>query len=107
MLPTVGELSVAVAPSASHAAVTPAEFTPFQVLLVVCLMLLILRHGFALDAFVNIMVGSRTNGSKSPPADSVSDSARRDSPSGSRRYASNVSRYSSEQIGRASCRERV
>ena len=43
--------------SASHAALTPALLTPFHVELVVCLMLLIRRHGLALPAFVRMMVG--------------------------------------------------
>ena len=54
---TVGELSETIVPSVSHAALTPAEFTPFHVLLVVVLTLLIRRHGFADDAFVRMMVG--------------------------------------------------
>jgi hypothetical protein len=57
MLPTVGEPSVTIVPSVSHAAVTPALLTPFHVLLVVVLTLLIRRHGFAEPAFVRMMVG--------------------------------------------------
>src|SRR5215468_9244907 len=56
-LPTVGEPSVTIVASASHAAFTPAELTPFHVEEVVCLMLLIRRHGFAEPAFVRMMVG--------------------------------------------------
>ena len=41
--PTVGELSADATPSASHAAVTPAELTPCHALLVVVLTLLIRR----------------------------------------------------------------
>jgi hypothetical protein len=62
MLPTVGVPSVTIVPSVSHAALTPAELTPFHVLDVVVLTLLIRRHGLALEAFVRMIVGSSTNG---------------------------------------------
>ena len=55
--PTVGVVSPVIVPSVSHAAVTPAEVTPFHVLLVVCLTLLIRRHGFAEPVLVRMMVG--------------------------------------------------
>ena len=57
MFPTVGDASAVATPSASHAAVTPALVTPFHVLLVVVLTLLIRRYGFALALFVRTMVG--------------------------------------------------
>jgi hypothetical protein len=62
MFPTVGVESLAIVPSVIQEAVTPAEFTPFHVLLVVCLTLEIRRHGFAELAFVRMIVGSSTNG---------------------------------------------
>src|SRR5215813_3070491 len=95
MFATVGELSVTIVPSVSHAALTPAEFTPFHVFDVVVFTLEIRRHGFALEALVRMIVGSRTNGSRYPPFARVSDrAARRDSRSGSAMYARNESRYS-------------
>src|SRR5262252_4273689 len=74
---TVGEPSVTIVASASHAAFTPALLTPFHVELVVCLMLLIRRQGLALPAFVRMIVGSSTNGSKYPPFALVRVSAAR------------------------------
>jgi hypothetical protein len=47
-----------IVPSVSHAALTPAELTPFHVLDVVVLTLEIRRHGFALEALVRMMVGA-------------------------------------------------
>jgi len=41
----------------SHAAVTPADVTPFHVFDVVCLTLEIRRHGFAEPVLVRMMVG--------------------------------------------------
>src|SRR5262249_35691564 len=76
-LPTVGEPSVTMVASASHAAFTPALFTPFHVDDVVCLMLEMRRHGLALPEFVNIMVGSSTKGKRYPPFADVSVSAAR------------------------------
>jgi hypothetical protein len=57
MFPTVGDWSPDAVPSASHAAVTPADVTPFHVLLVVVLTFEIRRYGFALALFVRTMVG--------------------------------------------------
>src|SRR6185312_11855626 len=57
-LPTVRAWSTTIVASASHAAVTPALLTPFQVLDVVVFTLLIRRQGLALPELVNIMVGS-------------------------------------------------
>src|SRR5438309_9687977 len=99
MLATVGVLSVTIVPSASHAAFTPAEFTPFRVLLVVVLTLLIRRHGFALEALVRMIVGSRMNGRRYPPFARVRDRAARWAlPCGSSRYSRNASWYSSEPV---------
>ena len=56
--PTVGEVSAVAVPSASHAAVTPAELTPCQALDVVVTPRLILRHGFAEPALVRTMLGA-------------------------------------------------
>ena len=56
-MPTVGDASATVEPSVSHAAVTPADVTPFHVLDVVCFTLEIRRHGFALPVFVRTIVG--------------------------------------------------
>jgi hypothetical protein len=50
-------LSVDAAPSASHAAVTPAELTPCHAFDVVVLTLEMRRYGFALAALVSTMVG--------------------------------------------------
>src|SRR6185312_11368169 len=52
MLPTVGDWSPDAVPSASHAAVTPAEVTPFHVFEVVVLTLEIRRYGLAEALFV-------------------------------------------------------
>src|SRR5215468_1662017 len=99
MFATVGELSVTMVPSASHAALTPAELTPFHVLDVVCLTLLIRRHGFAEEAFVRMIVGSSTNGSRYPPLARVSDSAAREAyPCGSAMYCRNASWYSCDPV---------
>src|SRR5262252_8040250 len=76
-LATVGEPSVTIVASASHAALTPAELTPFHVEEVVCLMLLMRRHGFADPAFVRMIVGSSTNGRRYPPLALVRVSAAR------------------------------
>src|SRR5258708_27804346 len=86
--------------SASHAAFTPALLTPFHVLLVVCTMREMRRHGFADPAFVKMILGSKTNGRRKPPAEPgvrVS-AARRDSAIGSCRYARNACRYSSDPV---------
>src|SRR5690348_9434075 len=74
MFATVGVLSVTIVPSASHAAFTPAELTPFHVFEVVCFTLLMRRHGFAEEALVRMMVGAllltpgRARGWSSRPA---------------------------------------
>jgi hypothetical protein len=60
---TVGVLSADSIPSASQAAVKPAELTPFQSLVVVCLMLAQALQGFAEPAFVSMIAGS--SGAKS------------------------------------------
>src|SRR6185437_8907892 len=90
--PTVSAWSTTIVASASHAAVTPAELTPFHVLLVVVLTLLMRRQGLALPEFVKIMVGSSTKGRRYPPFALVRVSdARADTRDGSSRYSRNVS----------------
>src|SRR5712675_2069661 len=69
MLPTVGVASANTDASPTICAVTPAELTPFQVLLVVCTTLETRRHGLALDEFVRMIVGvfvTRTSGHAGP-----------------------------------------
>src|SRR6185437_2254176 len=91
-LPTVRAWSTTIVASASHAAVTPAELTPFHVLDVVVLTLEIRRHGFAEPELVRMIVGSSTNGSRYPPFAEVRVSdARADTRAGSTRYSRNVS----------------
>src|SRR5262249_50548408 len=98
-LPTVGVASGNTPASPIIPAVTPAEFTPFQVFDVVCTTREIRRHGLALEELVKIMVGSSTNGSKYPPFANVRDNAARAACfCGLCRYASNVSRYSSDPV---------
>src|ERR1017187_1450309 len=92
MFPTVGDASTAATPSASHAAVTPADVTPFHVLLVVVLTLLTRRYGFALALFVSTIVGSSTNGRRYPPdATPRFSAARATMSSGFAMYFSNAS----------------
>src|SRR6185437_16906386 len=71
-LPTVRAWSTTIVASASHAAVTPAELTPFHVFDVVVLTLLIRRQGLADAELVKTIVGSSTNGSMTEPLDRVS-----------------------------------
>src|SRR6266566_3794406 len=104
MFATVGVASANTDASPIICAVTPAELTPFHVLLVVVTTREIRRHGLALDEFVRMIVGSSTNGSRYPPLARVRDSAARcASPCGSARYARNASWYSSDPVIRT-CR---
>src|SRR5262249_54146377 len=57
MLPTVGVASGKTPASPIIPAVTPALLTPFHVFDVVCTIREMRRHGFALLAFVRMMVG--------------------------------------------------
>jgi hypothetical protein len=76
--PSVGVLSDETVPSASHPAVTPADVTPFQVLLVVWTPRHTRRHGEAAPAFVSMIDGSRYRGSRyAPPVPVFSISAAR------------------------------
>ncbi len=70
--PRVGVPSVAVAPSAVHTAVAPADVTPFHVFAVVVTFRHTRRHGFADPAFVSMMLLSSTSGSKYWPPVPVS-----------------------------------
>src|SRR5882724_2069755 len=58
MFATVGVASANTDASPIICAVTPAEFTPFHVLLVVVTTREIRRHGLALDELVRMMVGA-------------------------------------------------
>src|SRR5215471_1196694 len=64
--PTAEPESDAWAPSASHATPTPAEDTPCQALLVVCLTDAICRYGLFVPALVSTIEVSSTYGSMNP-----------------------------------------
>src|SRR6185437_12346892 len=70
----VGELSVVAAASAWKAQVTPADETPFQMLVLTVTCLAISRKGFLVPCAVRIIEGSMKIGIPKPPAE-VGDSA--------------------------------